>query len=73
MRGLFLEGPIFGGAYVRKEICALKSIRLALFLVGYLPFFFLFHFVFEGNSQVQAPPGDYIGLEGDLTEDFFVL
>ena len=30
MRGLFLEGLIFGGAYLRKEICVSKSIGLAL-------------------------------------------
>ena len=24
LRGLFLEGPIFGGAYVRREICVSK-------------------------------------------------
>ena len=29
LRGLFLEGPIFGGAYVRREICVSKSIGLA--------------------------------------------
>ena len=28
--GLFLEGLIFGGAYLRKEICVSKSIGLAL-------------------------------------------
>ena len=28
-RGLFLEGLIFGGAYVRREICVSKSIGLA--------------------------------------------
>ena len=27
--GLFLEGPIFGGAYVGREICVSKSIGLA--------------------------------------------
>ena len=30
LRGLFLEGLIFGGAYVRREICVSKSIGLAL-------------------------------------------
>ena len=30
LRGLFLEGPIFGGAYLRGEICVSKSIGLAL-------------------------------------------
>ena len=29
LRDLFLEGPIFGGAYVRREICVSKSIGLA--------------------------------------------
>ena len=29
----------------------------------------LFYFVFEGNFQVQAPPGAYIW-RGDLTEGF---
>ena len=29
LRGLFLEGLIFGEAYVRREICVSKSIRLA--------------------------------------------
>ena len=31
--------------------------------------FALFYFVFEGNFQVQAPPGTYIW-RGDLTEGF---
>ena len=26
LRGLFLEGPIFGGAYVRREICVIKLV-----------------------------------------------
>ena len=29
LRGLFLEGLIFGGAYLRREICVSKSIGLA--------------------------------------------
>ena len=29
-RGLFLEGLIFGGAYLRREICVSKLIGLAL-------------------------------------------
>ena len=29
LRGLFLEGLTFGGAYLRTEICVSKSIRLA--------------------------------------------
>ena len=30
LRGLFLEGLIFGGAYLRRKICVSKSIGLAL-------------------------------------------
>ena len=55
-RGLFFEGPIFGGAYVRREIITI---------------FDLFYFVFEGKFQVQAPQGAYIR-RGDLTEGFCV-
>ena len=52
MRGLFLEGVIFGGAYLRREICVSKSIGL----VGRkFTVFALFCFVFEGNFQVQDP------------------
>ena len=29
LTGLFLEGLLFGGTYVRREICVSKSIRLA--------------------------------------------
>ena len=30
LRGLFLEGLVFGGAYQRTEICVSKSIGLAI-------------------------------------------
>ena len=30
LRGLFLEGLIFGGAYLQREICISKSIGLAI-------------------------------------------
>ena len=30
LRGLFLEGLIFGGAYLRKEICVSKPIGLTV-------------------------------------------
>ena len=30
LRGLFLEGLTFGGAYLRREICVSKSTGLAL-------------------------------------------
>ena len=31
LRGLFFEGLIFGGAYLRREICLSKSIGQALY------------------------------------------
>ena len=34
LRGLFLEGLVFGGAYLRREICVSKSIGPALQLEG---------------------------------------
>ena len=51
LRGLFLEGLIFGGAYLQREIGVSKSIGLACSRT----MFALFYFVFEGNFQVQAP------------------
>ena len=42
LRGLFLEGLIFGGAYLRREICVSKSIGLVLHLEGNLPFMLRF-------------------------------
>ena len=54
--GLYLEGLIFGGVYLRREICVSKSIGLRKFTV-----FALFYFVFEGNFQVQAPGGLIFG------------
>ena len=44
-----MEGLIFGGAYLWREICVSKSIGLALWFEGNLPFL-LFYFVLEGNE-----------------------
>ena len=66
LRGLFLEGLIFEGAYVRREICVSKSIKLAC---SGMEIFALFCFVFEVKFQVQAPREDYIR-RSDLTEGF---
>ena len=46
-----------------------KIDRAALIVGSKFTVFALFHFVFEGNFQVQAPGGAYIW-RGDLTEDF---
>ena len=64
MRGLFLEGLIFGGDHLRKEICVSKSIGLALWLEV-----IFFYFVFVGNFPSTSPRGAYIW-RGDLTEGF---
>ena len=73
LRGLFSERLIFGGAYLRREICVSKSIGLALWMEGNLLFFKpLFYFVFEGNFQVQAPRGG-LYLEGRFNGGFFAL
>ena len=52
-----LEGLIFGGAYLRREICVSKSIGLALQLKVNLPFYF----VFEGNFPSTTPGGLIFG------------
>ena len=68
LRGLVLEGPIFGGAYVRREICVSKLIGLAC-SGKEITIFALFYFAFEATFQVQAPRGTYIR-RGDLTGGF---
>ena len=61
LRGLFLEGLIFGGAYVRREIFVSKSIRLALKLEVNLPFLLCFTLYLRVIFQVQAPGGLIFG------------
>ena len=71
MRGLFLEGLIFGGAYLRREICVSKSIGLAFWLEVNLPFLLCFTLYLREIFQVQAPGGLY--LEGWFNGGFFAL
>ena len=58
LRGLFLEGLIFGGAYIRLESCVMKLIGLAYSWKAnkkkmcYRTVFALFDFVFERNFKV---------------------
>ena len=57
LKALF-EGLSFGGAYLWREICISKSVGLASLIVGKkFTIFALFYFVFEGNFQVNKPPG----------------
>ena len=70
MWGLFLEGLIFGGAYVRREICVLKSIGLACSGKE------IYHFCFvllciRGQIPSTSPPGGLI-FEGAILTDGFL-
>ena len=56
LRGLFFEGLIFGGAYLRREICLSKSIGLAIYLEGHLPFLLCFA-LYLGAISKYMPPG----------------
>ena len=59
MRGLFLEGLIYGGKFAFQSLIAgNKSTSFALF-----------YYVFEGNFPRTSPRGAYIW-RGDLTEGF---
>ena len=63
-----MEGLIFGGAYLRREICVSKSIGLACSGKE------IYHFCFVllcigGQIPSTSPAGAYIR-KGDLTEVF---
>ena len=59
------EGLIFGGPYLRREICVSKSIGLAYSWKEFTVFA-LFYLVFEANFQVQAPGGLIFATKGFL-------
>ena len=63
-----MEGPIFGGAYVWREICVIKSVGLDCSGKE------IYHFCFvllciRGQIPSTSPPGAYIR-RGNLTEAF---
>ena len=60
LRGLFLEGLIFGGAYLRREICVSKSIGLALKLEVNLPFLLCVTLYLRAISKYKPPGGLYL-------------
>ena len=66
-----MEGLIFGGAYLQREICVSKSIGLVLQLEVNLPFLLCFTLYLRSIFQVQAPGGLY--LEGRFNGGFFAL
>ena len=65
LRGLFIEGLIFGGAYLRREI-DWGSLIVEGWVEGKFTVFALFYFVFEGNFPSTSPRGAYIWWD-DLT------
>ena len=66
-----MEGLIFGGAYLRREICVSKSIGLALQLEVNLRFLLCLTLYLRAIFQVQAPGALY--LEGRFNGRFFAL
>ena len=71
LRGLFLEGAIFRGAYVRREICTSKSIALACSVKEIYNFCFVLLCI-RGQIPSTSPPGG-LYLEGQFNEGFFAL
>ena len=63
------KGLIFGGAYMWREICVSKSIGLALFLEGNLPFFFVLLCIW-GQFPSTRPRGGFY-LEERFNGGFF--
>ena len=75
-----MEGLIFGGAYLRREICFSKSIGLAkrdwtsLIVGSKCTVFALFYFAFGGNfpsTSARGGGGSY--LEGRFNGGIFAL
>ena len=56
LRSLFLEELLFGGAYLRRELCVSKPIGLAIYLEVNLPFLLCFTLYLRAIFRVQAPP-----------------
>ena len=63
-----MEGPIFGGAYVRREICVIKSVGLDCSGKEIYHFCFVLLYI-RGQIPSTSPRGAYIR-RGDLTEGF---
>ena len=57
-----MEGLIFGGPYLGREIFVSKIDWASLIVRGKFTVFASFYFVFEGNFQVQDPRGGGGGL-----------
>ena len=71
MRGLFLEGPLFGGAYVRREICVIKSVGLRCSGKEIYHFRFVLLCIRRQIPSTSPPGGLYS--EGRFNGGFFAL
>ena len=69
--GLFLEGLLFGGAFLWREIWVSKSIGLALQLEGNLPFLLCFTLYLRAISKYKPLGGLIFG--GSFNGGFFAL
>ena len=67
--GLFLEGLIFEGAYIWREICFSKSIGLALQFEGNLPLLLCFTLYLRAISKYKPARGG-LHLEGRFNGGF---
>ena len=66
-----MEGLIFGGAYLWREIGVSQSIELALQLEGNLPVLLCFTLYLRAISKYKPPGGLY--LKGRFNGGFFAL
>ena len=71
LRCLFLEGPTFGGAYVRREICISKSTGLACSGKEMYHFHFVLPWI-QGQIPSTSPPGGLFS-ERRFNGGFFAL
>ena len=71
LRGLFFEGLIFGGAYLRREICVSKSIGLACSGKEIYHFCFVLLCIRGQIPSTSSPGGLYS--EGWFNGGFFAL
>ena len=72
LRGLFLKGLIFGGAYVRRKICVSKSIGLACSGKEIYHDFCFVLLCIRGQIPSTTPPGG-LHSEGRFNGGFFTL
>ena len=67
-----MEWLIFGGAYVRREVCVSKLIGVVYSLEGNLPFLLCFTLYLRAIFQVQAPGGLIFG-GGGISQRVFCV